>query len=77
MTLNPSIRTIILKHNDFHSVDASFNFYTELELVDLPENQLPDRAFHSHRKLIELCINGKKIDRVTNKTFSGLGNCSY
>merc|ERR1719491_1021203 len=50
MTLNPSIRTLILKYNSFHTVDASFHFYLELELVDISSNQLvsvPDRAFAS------------------------------
>ena len=75
MTLNPSIKTLILKYNQFHSVDASFNFYPELELVDLSSNQLvsiPDRSFSSQRRLRELRMENNKISSLTPRTFSGL-----
>ena len=67
MTLNPSVRTLILKFNDFHSVDASFNFYPELELVELSENHL-----NSQRILVNLRLNGNKISQLTVRTCSGL-----
>jgi len=76
MTLNPSITKLILKYNNFHSVDASFNFYPELELVDLSSNELvsiPPRSFSSQRKLKELRMETNKISQVGEKTFSGLG----
>ena len=76
MTLNPSITKLILKYNNFHSVDASFNFYPELELVDLSSNQLvsiPARSFSSQRKLKELRMETNKISQLGEKTFSGLG----
>jgi len=75
MTLNPSMKTLILKHNNFHSVDASFNFYQELELVDLSSNHLvsiPDRAFSNQRNLVELRMNDNKISKLSENTFSGL-----
>jgi len=75
MTLNPSIKTLILKYNNFHSVDASFNFYPDLELVDLSSNQLvsiPDRSFSSQRRLKELRIENNKISSLNEKTFTGL-----
>jgi len=75
MTLNPSIKTLIMRHNNFHSVDASFNFYPSLELVDLSSNHLvsiPDRAFSSQRRLVELRINSNKISQLGERTFSGL-----
>merc|ERR1712012_31723 len=75
MTLNPSIKTLILKYNNFHSVDASFNFYPDLELVDLSSNQLvsiPDRSFSSQRRLKELRMQLNKISELTEKTWSGL-----
>ena len=76
MTLNPSIKTLILKYNNFHSVDASFNFYPELELVDLSSNSLvsiPDKSFISQRRLRELRIEANKVSSLTPRTFSGLG----
>ena len=76
MTLDPSIKTLILKYNNFHSVDASFNFYPELELVDLSSNELvsiPARSFSSQRKLKELRMETNKISQLGEKTFSGLG----
>jgi Leucine-rich repeat (LRR) protein len=76
MTLNPSIKILILKFNNFHSVDASFNFYQELELVDLSWNHLvsiPNRAFSNQRRLVQLRINSNKISKISERTFSGLG----
>ena len=67
MTLDPSIKTLILKYNNFHSVDASFNFYPELELVDLSSNELvsiPARSFSSQRKLKELRMETNKISQL-------------
>merc|ERR1712012_549406 len=75
MTLNPGLLKLILKYNHFHSVDASFNFYPELELVDLSSNQLvsiPDRSFSSQRRLKELRMQLNKISELTEKTWSGL-----
>merc|ERR1712209_77966 len=75
MTLNPGLLKLILKYNQFHSVDASFNFYPELELVDLSSNQLvsiPDRSFSSQRRLKELRMQLNKISELTEKTWSGL-----
>ena len=77
MTLNPSMKTLILKHNNFHSVDASFQFYQELEYVDLSSNHLvsiPDRSFSNQRKLLELIISGNKISKLGEKTFDGLSS---
>ena len=64
MTLNPGLLKLILKYNNFHSVDASFKFYPELELVDLSSNQLvsiPDRSFSSQRRLVELVLEHNKV----------------
>ena len=76
MTLNPGLLKLILKYNNFHSVDASFKFYPELELVDLSSNQLvsiPDRSFSSQRRLVELRLEHNKISGLGPRTFSGLG----
>ena len=75
MTLNPSMKILILKFNNFHSVDASFNFYQELEHVDLSSNHLvsiPDRAFSNQRKLLKLRINDNKITEIYEHIYSGL-----
>merc|ERR1719483_1712558 len=76
MTLNPSLKVLILKFNDFHSVDASLNFYQELELLHLSSNHIlsiPDRAFSNQRRLVELRMNRNKISGLSERTFSGLG----
>merc|ERR1712098_753829 len=77
MTLDPGISTLELRQNDFHSVDASLNFYPELLLLDLSDNEIvtiPDRAFISQRRLVELKISDNKISELTSATFSGLMN---
>jgi Leucine-rich repeat (LRR) protein len=75
ISLNPSIQSLILRYNQFHTVDASFNFYPELELVDLSHNQLvsvPDRAFKAQSRLRDLRLNNNKISQLRPLTFSGL-----
>ena len=75
ISLNPGIRTLILKYNAFHTVDASFNFYPKLELVDLSHNgivSIPARAFKSQRALLDLRLNDNKISALTPDTFHGL-----
>merc|ERR1719427_2209944 len=69
MTLNPSIRTLILKYNNFHSVDASFNFYPELELVDLSSNQLGERTFSGLGRLQSLTLAANLLDNPPNRAF--------
>ena len=76
ISLNPGIRTLILKYNVFHTVDASFNFYPKLELVDLSNNgivSIPDRGFKSQRSLLDLRLNDNKISELNAETFHGLG----
>merc|ERR1711892_1637724 len=75
MTLNPGLKVLILKFNDFHSVDASLNFYPELELLHLSSNHIvsiPDRAFSNQRRLVELRMTRNKISDLSERTFSGL-----
>ena len=75
ISLNPGIRTLILKYNAFHTVDASFNFYSELELVDLSHNgivSVPPKGFKSQRNLVDLRLNDNKIGELGTDTFYGL-----
>jgi len=63
------------KYNKLHSVDSSFNFYPELELMDISCNDLvsvPHKAFISQWKLIELRLGSNKISQLTERTMSGL-----
>jgi len=75
MTLNPSLKVLILKHNNFHTVDASLSFYSDLEYLDITSNNLatlPDRAFSTQRVLVKLMISRNKISQLRERTFSGL-----
>jgi Leucine-rich repeat (LRR) protein len=75
ITLNPSIRRLVLMYNKVKTVDAAFQFYGELQYVDLSYNHLvsiPTRSFESQKKLVELHLNHNKISSVTNRTFEGL-----
>ena len=75
MTLNPSLKILILKHNNFHTVDASLSFYSDLEYLDITSNNLltvPDRVFSTQRLLIKLIMNRNKISQLSKRTFSGL-----
>ncbi|CAH1389404.1 unnamed protein product [Nezara viridula] len=75
ITLNPSIQRLVLKYNKVKTVDAAFQFYGELQYVDLSHNHLvsiPSRSFDSQKKLIELHLKYNKISAITNRTFEGL-----
>lgn len=76
ITLNPSIQRLVLKYNKVKTVDQStFQFYGELQYVDLSYNHLvsvPTKSFESQKKLVELHLDHNKISAITNRTFEGL-----
>lgn len=78
MTLNPEIRSLILKYNNFKEVgSASFQFHPELEQVDISHNQLSgiqDKTFDAQKKLLTLRINNNKLNGsdLNEQTFFGL-----
>ncbi|KAK6632438.1 hypothetical protein RUM44_007480 [Polyplax serrata] len=77
ITLNPSIQRLVLKNNRIKTVDAAFQFYGELQYVDLAYNHLvsiPVKSFEAQKKLVELHLNHNKISSITNLTFVGLKN---
>lgn len=61
-------------------MDASFQFYGQLELVDFSNNQmasLPDRCFAKQSKLTHLKMDFNQIGNVTNATFLGLRSLTH
>ena len=64
----------------FRTVDASFQFYGQLEFVDFSNNQmseLPDKCFAKQSKLQHLQMDFNMIANITNLTFSGLKSLTY
>ncbi len=64
----------------FRTVDASFQFYGQLELVDFSNNQmaeLPDRGFAKQSKLTHLTMDFNQIANLTNTTFLGLRSLTH
>ena len=62
------------------TVDASFQFYGQLEFVDFSNNQmseLPDKCFAKQSKLQHLQMDFNLIGNITNATFSGLKSLTY
>lgn len=75
ITLNPSIQRLVLRNNKIKTVDSAFQFYGELQYVDLSCNHMvsiPTRSFDNQRKLQELHLNKNKISAINNRTFLGL-----
>ena len=61
-------------------MDASFQFYGQLEYVDFSNNQmseLPDKCFAKQSKLQHLQMDFNMIANITNLTFSGLKSLTY
>jgi Leucine-rich repeat (LRR) protein len=80
ITLNPGIKEIHLRENQIRTVDASFQFYGQLEFVDFSNNQmaeLPDRCFAKQSKLTHLTMDFNQIANVTNTTFQGLRSLTH
>lgn len=75
ITLNPSIQRLVLRNNKIKTIDSTFQFYGELQYVDLSSNHMvsiPTKSFDNQKKLQELHLNKNKISAVNNKTFQGL-----
>ncbi|KAJ8965079.1 hypothetical protein NQ317_012047 [Molorchus minor] len=75
ITLNPAIQRLVLRSNKIKTVDASFQFYRDLQYVDLSNNHLvniPTKSFLHQEKLQELHLNENKLSSINNKTFQGL-----
>ena len=61
-------------------MDASFQFYGQLEHVDFSYNQmteLPDKCFAKQSKLKHLQMDFNSIGNITNQTFLGLKSLTY
>ncbi|XP_071453691.1 insulin-like growth factor-binding protein complex acid labile subunit [Hetaerina americana] len=79
ITLNPSIRRLVLKHNKVRAVDAAFHFYGELAHADLSYNHLvsvPAGSFEAQRQLARLLLDHNRISTLHNRTFAGLRSLS-
>lgn len=75
ITLNPSIQRLVLRNNKIKTVDSAFQFYGELQYVDLSYNHMvsiPTKSFDNQKKLQELHLNNNKISVINNRTFQGL-----
>ncbi|XP_050307014.1 insulin-like growth factor-binding protein complex acid labile subunit isoform X2 [Anthonomus grandis grandis] len=75
ITLNPAIQRLVLRNNKIKTVDAAFQFYKDLQYVDLSNNHLvniPTKSFFHQEKLQELHLNKNKLSSINNKTFQGL-----
>jgi hypothetical protein len=40
ISLNPGIKSLHMRHNALHTVDAALHFYTALQILDLSHNQV-------------------------------------
>lgn len=75
ITLNPAIQRLVLRNNKIKTIDAAFQFYRDLQYIDLSVNHLvniPNNSFANQEKLQELHLNKNKLSSFNNKTFKGL-----
>ena len=75
ISLNPATKSLILKYNNFQTIDASISFYPSLQNLDLSCNELkilPGKIFITQRNLESLNLSDNKIQELTDDAFSGL-----
>lgn len=75
ITLNPATERLIIKFNSIRIIDSSIQFYSELRMLDLSNNQIyltEDKVFIYQNKLLQLHLNNNKISDINNNTFKGL-----
>lgn len=75
ITLNPATERLIIKFNAIRIIDSSIQFYSELRLLDLSNNQIyltEDKIFIYQHRLLQLHLNNNKISDINNNTFKGL-----
>ena len=80
ITLNPMIKRLDLRGNLISTVDASIQFYGQLEILDLSGNRvddLPDRRFISQKRLVRLALDDNRVENVTGNTFVGLRSLEW
>lgn len=75
ITLNPATERLIIKFNAIRIIDSSIQFYSELRLLDLSNNQIyltEDKIFIYQHRLLQLHLNNNKISDINNNTLKGL-----
>ena len=75
ITLNPNIISLILKHNQFKTVDASISFYPALKDLDISSNNielLSDSILSNQKELEELNLSDNIISDISGRAFIGL-----
>jgi hypothetical protein len=51
ISLNPGIKSLHMRHNALHTVDAALHFYTALQILDLSHNQVVSQTEEISPKL--------------------------
>ena len=80
ITLNPGVRQLVLKFNEFTKVDASLAFYPALTLLDLSSNRLsslPAKVFQAQAKLRVLRLSENSLPSLLPQTFAGLHRLTH
>jgi len=75
ISLNPATKSLILKYNQFQSVDASISFYPSLQNLDLSSNKLkilPGKTFIAQRNLESLNLSDNELEELLDDAFTGL-----
>lgn len=80
ITLNPELRELYLSSNQIKSITASFNFYRNLEYLDLSGNLITTvgkKDLSMQRNLRVLFLNENKIKDINNHSFYGLQSLQF
>ena len=75
ITLIPSVERLYIQYNAIKVIDYSINFYAELRILDLSDNEIinvQDNVFIYQGKLRQMNLKNNKISIINKNTFKGL-----
>lgn len=73
--LNPEATHINLTHNSIDNLLYTFNFYTQLTILDISFNRIQDlgsKSFESNMEMTHLNVSHNSLKRLEKETFIGL-----
>lgn len=77
--LNPGLEHLIVRNNEWRTIEKSIHFYPKLKYIDFSHNKIArinDRIFVEQNILQQLILSNNNLRVITNQSFFGLQKLS-